>query len=343
VNRLSASEEVDVDVSVEGPTAPTETGGGDSVVTVIVAFVANLLIAIAKTVAASLTSSASMLAEAAHSWADTGNEIFLLIAERRSDRQRDTRHPMGYGKEAYVWSMFAAFGLFTAGAVVSISHGINELRNPEPAADYLIAYVVLAVSFVLEGISFTQAFRQTRQKAGRFQRRHLTYVLTTSNPTLRAVFFEDVAALIGLLIALTGIFLHQITGSPTPDAIGSILVGVLLGVIAVVLINRNRRFLVGQAVQPEIRDRALRALLCDPHIDRVTYLHLEWVGPERTYLVAAVDLMGDLVEHDVATRLRQVERNLESNDLIEEAVLTLSTTDEPSLEPSDELAGPELF
>ena len=174
-------------------------------ITVIVAFVANLLIAIAKTVAASLTASASMVAEAAHSWADTGNEIFLLIAERRSDRQRDTRHPMGYGKEAYVWSMFAAFGLFTAGAVVSISHGISELRNPEPASDFVIAYVVLGIAFVLEGISFAQAFRQTRRNADRLRRRHLAYVLNTSNPTLRAVFFEDAAALVGLLIAFGGI------------------------------------------------------------------------------------------------------------------------------------------
>ncbi|GAA3712048.1 cation transporter [Microlunatus aurantiacus] len=318
------------------PRATTPTsggGGGDSVITVIVAFVANLLIAVAKTVAASLTSSASMLAEAAHSWADTGNEVFLLVAERRSGRQRDVRHPMGYGKEAYVWSMFAAFGLFTAGAVVSISHGVSELRNPEPASDYLIAYVVLAVAFVLEGISFTQAFRQTRRNADRLKRRHLAYVLNTSNPTLRAVFFEDAAALVGLLIAFGGIALHQLTGSPVPDAIGSILVGVLLGVIAVVLINRNRRFLIGEAVPTDYRNRVLTDLLASAEIDRVTYLHLEFVGPERVFLVAAVDLAGDELEHDVAVRLRRVERSIESHDAVEEAVLTLSTADEASLEP----------
>jgi cation diffusion facilitator family transporter len=242
VTALSALEEAAVDVPGDRATpddsAPVvEEKGGDSIVTVLVAFAANLLIAIAKSVAAALTSSASMVAEAAHSWADTGNEVFLLIAERKSGRGRDVHHPLGYGKEAYVWSMFAAFGLFTAGAVVSISHGISELRNPEPATDYLIAYVVLGISFVLEGISFAQAFRQTRQKAGRFRRRHFAYVLTTSNPTLRAVFFEDAAALIGLLIAFAGIGLHQITGSPVPDALGSIGVGVLLAVIAVVLIK----------------------------------------------------------------------------------------------------------
>ena len=119
-----------------------------SLLTVLVAFLANLLIAIAKSVAAVITSSASMLAEAAHSWADAGNEILLLIADRRSDRGRDSRHPMGFGREAYVWSMFAAFGLFTAGAVVSIWHGVQELIKPEEASNYLVAYVVLGIAFV---------------------------------------------------------------------------------------------------------------------------------------------------------------------------------------------------
>jgi cation diffusion facilitator family transporter len=330
----SEAEVKEMAVEADEHGAAARSGGGDSVITVIVAFVANLLIAIAKTVAALLTASASMVAEAAHSWADTGNEIFLLIAERRSDRQRDTRHPFGYGKEAYVWSMFAAFGLFTAGAVVSITHGISELRNPEPATDFGIAYAVLGIAFVLEGISFTQAFRQTRRNADRLRRRHLAYVLNTSNPTLRAVFFEDAAALIGLLIAFGGIGLHQLTGSPVPDAIGSILVGVLLAVIAVVLINRNRRFLIGEAVPTDYRNRVLVELLSSPEVDRVTYLHLEFVGPERVFLVAAVDLTGDDLEHDLAVRLRRIERLIEERDAVEEAVLTLSTSDEAPLTPA---------
>ena len=192
--------------------------------------------------------------------------------------------------------------------------------------------MVLGVAFVLEGISFTQAFRQTRRNADRLKRRHLAYVLNTSNPTLRAVFFEDAAALVGLLIAFGGIALHQVTGSPVPDAIGSILVGVLLGVVAVVLINRNRRFLIGEAVPADYRDRVLGDLLASPEIDRVTYLHLEFVGPERVFLVAAVDLVGDELEHDAAVRLRRIERSIESHDAVEEAVLTLSTADETSLE-----------
>jgi cation diffusion facilitator family transporter len=304
-----------------------------SLVTVLVAFAANLLIAIAKTFAAVLTSSASMLAEAAHSWADTGNEIFLLVADRRSDRRRDGSHPMGFGREAYVWSMIAAFGLFTAGAIVSIYHGIQELLHPEDATDFVIAYVVLGISFILEGVSFRQALSQAKRSSKEVDRGVLWFVFNTSNPTLRAVFAEDAAALIGILIAVSGIGLHQLTGSAVPDAVGSILVGVLLGVVAVVLIDRNRRFLVGEMVRPEIRAEVLHRLLERTDVDRITYLHLEWVGPSRLYLVAAVDMSGDDVEHNLARRLRQVERDLETHDLIEEAVLTLATPEEKSLLP----------
>ena len=304
-----------------------------SLLTVLIAFLANLLIAIAKSIAAAITSSASMLAEAAHSWADAGNEIFLLVADRRSDREPDSRHPMGFGREAYVWSMFAAFGLFTAGAVVSIWRGIQKLIEPEEASDFLVAYVVLGIAFVLEGASFLRAMTQSRRMAAQRDQSITNFVLNTSDPTLRAVFAEDAAALIGITIAVIGIGLHQVTGSPRPDAIGSILVGVLLAVIAVFLIDRNRRFLVGEVVRPEIRQQVLGALLERPDIDRITYLHLEYVGPGRLYLVAAVDMAGDDVEPSLAMRLRRVERQLEQLGYIEEAVLTLATPDEVSLTP----------
>ncbi|MEZ2389562.1 cation diffusion facilitator family transporter [bacterium RCC_150] len=303
-----------------------------SLVTVVFAFLANLLVALAKTVAALITGSASMIAESAHSWADTGNQIFLLVAERRSSKRRDDAHPMGYGREAYVWSMFAAFGLFTAGAVVSIMHGIQQLFAPEPAGDFAIAYVVLAVSFALEGASFIQAFRQARDAAKRLERRTLEQVLKSSDPTMRAVFAEDGAALIGLAIAFGGVFMHQVTGSPVPDALGSILVGILLGIIAVVLIDRNRRFLVGQGVTPELRRTMALRMLEHAEIERLTYLHLEFVGPRKLYLVAAVDMKGNLREQEVSVALRRVERELEDHETVEEAVLTLATPDEPALD-----------
>src|SRR6476661_4107270 len=206
------------------------SGGGESLLTVVVALVANGLLAIAKSAAAALTGSAAMVAEAAHSWADTGNEVFLLIAERKGSKPRDEEHPRGYGRATYAWSMIAAFGLFTAGAVVSIWHGVSELlATHEEAPSYLVNYIVLGIAFVLEGISFIQASRQVHGASQRFGMHPLRFVAQTSNPTLRAVFFEDFSALVGILIAAAGIGLHELTGEPAYDAIGSIAIGLLLG------------------------------------------------------------------------------------------------------------------
>ena len=313
------------------PADKEDRGLPDSVLTVFLALTANLLIAAAKSVAAALTGSASMTAEAAHSWADTGNEVFLVVANRRSARPPDRAHPLGHGREAYVWSLLAAIGLFVAGGAVSITHGVNELRTPTPADDYLVGYIVLAVSFVLEGTSFLQAVRQARSAARELQRDLIEHVLATSDPTLRAVFAEDAAALAGLLLATAGLAAHQLTGSPVPDAIGSILVGILLVVVAVVLINRNRRFLVGQESDPQVRAAVLRALLNMPEVARVTYLRLEFVGPRMLSIVGDVDLSGDDVESRVAVRLRALEAKACASPAITAAVFSLSAPDEPSL------------
>ena len=300
--------------------------------TVIIAFLANILVAIAKTVAAIITSSASMVAEAAHSWADAGNEVFLLIADRRGGKAKDSRHPLGYGRNAFVWSLIAAFGIFTAGSIVSIMHGIQELSETGPVESPLIAYIVLGISFVLEGASFTQAMVKSRRLAKERGSSTWDYVLETSDTTLRAVFFEDAAALIGLALAGGAIFLHQITGVAAWDAIGSILVGVLLGVVAIILIRRNIAFLVGANASPTLRARVGDALLSLPQIERVTYLHIEYVGPNRLFLVAEIDLAGDAREHDVAAQLRDIEQRIEAHEAIETVVLSLSVDDETSLE-----------
>lgn len=306
-------------------------GESESLTTVLVAFGANVLIAVAKSAAAALTGSASLVAEAAHSWADAGNEIFLLVANRRSRRPPDHAHPFGYGREAYVWSLFAAIGLFVAGAVVSVLNGIDELLRPEPAGHFVIGYGVLAAAFVLEGISFRQSVRQARSEARWSQRDLLEHVLATSDPTLRAVFAEDSAALIGVLIAAAGLGTHQLTGSPVPDAAGSILVGLLLAVVAVVLINRNRQFLVGQEADPRVRAAAIQALLDAPEVARVTYLRLEIAGPRMISVVGAVDLTGEDTESHVAVRLRALEARITASPAVAGAVLSLSAPGDPTL------------
>ncbi|WP_208379102.1 cation diffusion facilitator family transporter [Cumulibacter soli] len=310
---------------------PAGTESSDSLLTVLVALTANALIAIAKSIVAAITGSASMVAEAAHSWSDTGNEVFLLVAERTSAKPADRRHPLGYGREAYVWSMIAAFGLFTAGSVLSIWHGITQLGRDESEANYTWTYVVLAVAFVLEGISFLQALRQTRGQARRRGMRSLRFVAETSNPTLRAVFVEDAAALIGLILAAAGIGLHQATGNAVWDAIGSILVGVLLGIVAIFLISRNRDYLTGQAVDDDTQARAREVILAEPAIEAISFLHLEYVGPSRIFLIAAVDITGDLPEHELAVQIQRIEDRLNAHDLIERAILTLSAPGKPGL------------
>ena len=309
--------------------------GGGSTLTVVLALAANALVAAAKTVAALLTGSASMVAEAAHSWADTGNESLLLVAERKAAKAPDTAHPLGYGRAAYVWSMVAAFGLFTAGSILSVMHGISALREEGPGGDYLVAYVVLAVAFVLEGVSFVQALRQTRAGAAKMQMRPMRFVLDTSQTTLRAVFFEDAAALVGILLAAGGLVLHEVTGDAVWDAVGSILVGVLLGVVAVLLIVRNGQFLIGQVVAPLTRRRVLAALLEDPEIERVTFAHMEYVGPSRIFVIAAVDLVQDDRESALQGRLQAAEDRLHADPLIARAVLSLSEPGEQALSVDD--------
>jgi cation diffusion facilitator family transporter len=278
-----------------------------------------------------VTGSASLVAEAAHSWADSGNEVFLIIANRRSRQPPDRTHPFGHGREAYVWSLFAALGLFVAGAAVSVTHGISELITPEPATDFIVGYVVLAISFVLEGISFLQSVRQAKPEAESLDRDLLQHVMATSDPTLRAVFAEDSAALIGLVIAAAGLGLHELTGSTVPDAVGSILVGLLLAVVAIILINRNRLFLVGQEADPRVRAAVLQALMAEPEIARVTYLRLEFVGPRMVSVIGDVDLTGDDTESHVATRLRSLEERINASPAVAGTVLSLSAPDEPTL------------
>jgi divalent metal cation (Fe/Co/Zn/Cd) transporter len=207
----------------------------------------------------------------------------------------------------------------------------QRAADPTPADDFVVGYVVLAVSSVLEGTSFVRSVRQATPAARAMRRDLIEHILATSDPTLRAVFAEDAAALISLLLATAGLGAGELTGRPVPDAIGSILVGVLLTVVAVVLINRNRSFLIGQEADPRLRAAVLRALLDQPQVARVTYLRLEIVGPRLIPVVGDVDLAGDDRESHVAVRLRALEAKINASPAVAGAVLSLSAPDEPSV------------
>lgn len=295
-----------------------------SLITVLIAVGANLLIAIAKTVAAFLTGSASMIAESAHSWADAGNGTLLIIAEKKAVKPADKSHPLGYGKESYVWSMIAAFGVFMAGSIVSIYTGITEWNAAETETNYTIGFIILGIAFVLEGFSLVQAYLQSKKHGEELNVSAIGYVVDTSNPTLRGVFFEDLAAVIGLIIAAVAMGLHAYTGQPFWDALGSIIVGLLLGAVAIFLISRNRDFLIGHKVSDNMHRYVLGELLGHPDIDSVSYLHLEWVGPKKIFMVAAVDIAGNPREEAIAHKFENIENQFRANPLFQEAILTLS-------------------
>jgi len=303
--------------------------GSQSTRTVLVALGANAAVAVAKTAAGVLSGSASMIAEAAHSWADTGNEVFLLIANRRSRRPPDDRHPLGHGREAYVWSMLAAVGLFVVGAVLSVWQGVTDLLHPTSShGDYRLAYLILAIALAMESTSLRQAIRQLRGEAEAYDRDFLEYTLATSDPTVRAVFAEDSSALIGIALAFAGIGLHQLTGNPLWDALGSILIGILLGVIAVLLIDRNRRFIIGEPGSEQLHEAVTERISALPDVAAVRFVRLIYVGPRRLFLVASVDLVGDESESHLAKKLRRLEHQLESDPHIVDAVLTVADPDE---------------
>src|SRR3954451_18389119 len=187
---------------------------GESTLTVVVAIVANFGIAVAKAVAGALSGSAAMLSESAHSLADPANEVLLLVVRKRSSRPADERHPFGYGRERYFWSLLAAVGIFVGGGVFAVYQGISKLvEGGGESGHFALTYAVLGIAFVLEGISWSQAVRQLRADARRTQRPFRDEIWDTSDPAATTVFFEDTGALIGLAIAATGIGLSQATGN----------------------------------------------------------------------------------------------------------------------------------
>ncbi|MEN2750449.1 cation diffusion facilitator family transporter [Psychrobacter sp. FBL11] len=308
-------------------TSASEHKSSSSLTTVLIAVGANLIIAIAKTVAAFMTGSASMIAESAHSWADAGNGTLLIVAEKKAVKPADRSHPLGYGKESYVWSMIAAFGVFMAGSIVSIYTGITEWNAAESETNYTIGFIILAIAFVLEGFSLVQAYLQSKKYGEAIDVSAIGYVVDTSNPTLRGVFFEDLAAVIGLVIAAAAMGMHAYTGQPFWDALGSIVVGLLLGAVAIFLISRNRDFLVGHKVSDEMHRYVLGKLLEHLDVDSVSYLHLEWVGPKKIFMVAAVDIAGNQREEHLARKFETIENQFRANPLFQEAILTLSVPD----------------
>jgi cation diffusion facilitator family transporter len=261
--------------------------------TVLVAGGANLFVAVAKLIAGVLTGSSAMLAEAAHSTADTLDQAFLLASVHRGDRPADSGHPFGYGQERYFWSLLAAFGIFIAGAGFSVFEGLLALRR-SGGGDYLIAYVVLGISFVAEGISLLRAVRQMRQEAHSSHLDLLDHVRSSRDTTVKTALFEDSAALIGLALAAAGLILRQLTGSPVWDGSASIAIGALLIAVAVKLGLDSKELLIGKSADPRALAQIRAEIEQTSGVDALVELLTMQLGPDHLIIAARVDLDNEL-------------------------------------------------
>jgi cation diffusion facilitator family transporter len=287
-----------------------EAAQEDSTGTVLLAGGANLAIAVAKLVAGFLTGSSAMLAEGAHSVADTVNQLFLLTALSRSKKPADAQHPFGYGMERYFWSLLAAVGIFVLGAGFSIYEGIHSLMHPEPVESVVVAYVVLGVSFLFEGASWLKAVLQLRREAGDRGVGVFQHVFTTPDPTVKTVAFEDTAALVGILLAVLGITLHVVTGSGVWDGLASIAIGVLLVGVAVSLGSSSKRNLIGEAMPPSVRDGLTEIINDSVGVTVVVELLTMRLGPGDVLVAARVDVEDTFTGDDLERVADAVERRI---------------------------------
>jgi cation diffusion facilitator family transporter len=272
----------------------------------------SLATALAKLVAALFSHSSAMWAAAFHAFADSGNEVLLLIAQRRSGRPADEQHPLGHGRAAYFWALIASMAVFALGALLSVHQGIEGLLHQEPLLSFRVAYLILAISSVLDGASLIQARGQLRKEARTLERTFREQLNLGSDPVVRAVFAEDAAALVGNLIAFVGIALHQTTGSAIPDGIAAILVGLLLGFVAFQLAKRNGDILIGGQAAAPLRRKIGMLIAAQPGIVAVSELVVTFIGPRQAWVVARVAIIETIDGAGVERLVRATENFVRS-------------------------------
>jgi cation diffusion facilitator family transporter len=254
---------------------------------IFAAFCANLAIAISKFVAFAITGSASMLAEGIHSVADTGNQGLLFLGGKRATKAPTPQHQFGFGRERYFWAFIVALVLFTLGGMFAIAEGVDKLFHPEHLDSPIVAYTVLGIAIVAEGLSL----RTARNEANPIRRGRTwwRFVRTTKNPELPVVLLEDTGALVGLCFALVGITLAEITGNARWDAVGSIAIGMLLGVLAIILAIEMKSLLIGEAASPVVEQRIRDAILDGPEVKRIIHMRTQHLGPEELVLATKLE------------------------------------------------------
>lgn len=282
----------------------------ESLFTVLLAAAVNLAIAAAKAVGGVISGSSAMLSEAAHSVADTVTEVLLLTALRRSGRPADRSHPLGYGPERYFWAFLASVATFVGGAAFAIIDGVRTILVGEDRGSPVVSYVVLAIAFVLEGTSLIRGLRQTSREARRWRAPLWTYLRVMPDTTVKAVVFEDSAALVGLVLAAGGLLGSQLTGSGRWDGGTSILIGLTLAYVAFTLGRDNMHLLIGRSVPERILE-AIRAEITAPDVVAdIGKLAAILLGPEDILVAAKVDFVDSASAAEVEEACERIERDL---------------------------------
>jgi cation diffusion facilitator family transporter len=272
---------------------------------IVAAFGANLGIAAAKFVGFAFTGSASMLAEAVHSVADTGNQGLLLFGGRRARRAATPQHPFGFGRERYFWSFVVALVLFTLGGAFALVEGVDKVRHPHAPESLGWAIAILAIAVALESFSFRTAIREANQERGGTH--WFRFLQAAKSPELPVVILEDSGALVGLLFALLGVVLAKVTGNARWDAIGSLAIGLLLCAVAAFLAVEMKGLLIGESATPQMEEAIVGAIRDAPRVRRIIHLRTEHLGPDEVLLAAKVEFDHELSVAELAATIDATE------------------------------------
>ena len=282
----------------------------ESTIVILAALAANLGIAVAKFVAAGLTGSSAMLTEGIHSVVDSGNQVLLLWGQHRAKQPPDEIHPFGYARELYFWSFVVAILIFAVGAVVSVYEGWRHIVDPEPAIDPLVNYIVLGVSFAMEGTSWTLAMRAFAQAKG--EESWWQAVRRSKDPAAFIVLFEDSAALIGLAFAAVGVWASHQFDDPRLDGAASIAIGGVLALVAILLARESKGLLIGERANPQVIAR-IRALVdASPAITAVNHVRTIHTGPDSVFVAISADFHDALTMGEAETLIEGLETELKA-------------------------------
>jgi cation diffusion facilitator family transporter len=271
----------------------------------VAAFVANLGIAVAKFVAFLITGAASMLAEAVHSLADTGNQGLLILGTTRAKQEATHEHPFGFGRERYFWAFVVALVLFSLGSIFAIHEGIDKLRHPHELVSPVVAIGILALAIALESWSFRTAIVAAQPVRG--SKSWWSFIRRSKSPELPVVLLEDLGALLGLVIALTGVSLSAVFDDPRFDAIGSIAIGALLGVIAIVLAIEMKSLLIGESAAKEIQGAIRTTIEGSPSVRKLIHMRTLHLGPDELLVAVKVEFDASLDIPGLASAIDDLE------------------------------------